>query len=46
MQKSTDEQLDETVVGKIETTVPRTVRSIFFQRPESKCLEEIEKAKV
>ena len=27
MQKSTDEQLNDTVAGKIDTTVPRTVKA-------------------
>ena len=45
MQKSTDEQLDETVVGKIETTVPRTVRSIFSKGLHPKAFRKSKRRK-
>ena len=45
MQKSTDEQLDEKVTGKIDTTVPRTVMAILSSELTSSAFKKNKKQK-
>ena len=46
MQKSIDEQLDEKVTGKIDTTVPRTVMAILSSELTSSAFKKNKKQKV
>ena len=45
MQKSTDEQLDERVTGKIDKTVPRTVMAILSSELTSSAFKKNKKQK-